>query len=242
MALIKVIPNVLIHEFLTGASLSGVAPVNVEYSFDYDNEASGPFVVGDALSWTGGTGLLADLVDNGTTGSMTIVLISGVVPTDGLTITGAPSGATCDVDGVVTLVGDCDSNETIKRGRYRRYCNLADGGLIDIEESVAINGFRVKDVLISAPGITAVIFYVVDRDSNAVCAGSATVTTGNGFNEWIEPGLLVAPGCKFKVVGTGTLTDAGRIMFILDNGWGASVFDFAPSIGRESRPPGMDRP
>lgn len=165
MAEIKVIPNVLIHEFSTGASLSGVAP-------------------------TGGS----------------------------------------------------DSEETIKRGRYRRYYDLTDGGLVDIEESVAINGFRLKDVLISAPGITAAIFYVVDRDSNDVCAGSATITAGNGFVEWIEPGLLVAPGCKFKIVGTGTLSDAGRVMFILDSGWGASIFDFAPSLGRESRPPGKIRP
>ncbi len=242
MGNIKVIPNVLIHEFLIGASLSGVDPVGTEYSFDYDNESSGPFVVGDALSWTGGTGLLAVLVDNGTTGSMIIVLTSGIAPTDGLTITGAPSGATCDVDGIVTLIGDFDSGETVRRGRYRRYYNLADGGLIDIDETIAVDGFKVRDVLITAPGITAVSFYIVDRDSKSVFAGSETPVSGNAFREWKDFGIIVAPGCKFKVVGTGTLSDAGRIMFILENGWSASIFDFATSLGRDSRPPGMARP
>lgn len=83
---------------------------NPDVSFAYDNEASGPFIVGEPLSWTGGTGVLSSLTDNGTIGSMSVSVSSGVVPSDGLTITGGTSSATCDVDGTVTSgAGD---NET----------------------------------------------------------------------------------------------------------------------------------
>jgi hypothetical protein len=72
------------------------------YTFSYDNEASGPFELGETLSWTGGTGSLETLIDAGTTGTMEIKLLTGVAPSDGLQITGGTSSATCDVDGSVT--------------------------------------------------------------------------------------------------------------------------------------------
>jgi hypothetical protein len=68
----------------------------------YDNESGGPFTVGEILSWgtggTAGTGTLSVLDDQGSTGTMDFILLSGVVPVDGLTITGVLSGATCDAD------------------------------------------------------------------------------------------------------------------------------------------------
>jgi len=248
MADIKRIPNVLVHEFLSGASISGVTPEGDSYSFDYDNEAGGPFTLGEALSWTGGTGLLAELVDDGATGSMVIVVDSGVAPSDGLEITGGDSSATCDVDGVVTSGGLLDSNESVRRGRYRRYHHLIDGGLVDIDDinasgdPVAWNGHTVRNVLVSAPGITAVNFFIVDRDGNDVFAGTASVASGNAYYEWRNKGILVAPGCKFKIVGTGTLSDTGRVMFVIDKGWAASTFDDDPQLGKSNRPAGMVRP
>jgi hypothetical protein len=74
------------------------------HSFDYDNEASGPFSTNDKLSWgsggTAGTGILLVLDDGGTTGNMIIHLTSGVAPTDNEEITNGT--ATCDVNGTVT--------------------------------------------------------------------------------------------------------------------------------------------
>lgn len=78
----------------------------ITHEWDFDNEASGPFQEDEVLSWgtgaTAGTGLLLALDDNGTTGTMWIQLLTGVVPTDGMQITGGTSSATCDVDGAVT--------------------------------------------------------------------------------------------------------------------------------------------
>lgn len=70
---------------------------------DYDNEAGGPFQVGETLSWgsgaTAGTGTLRALVDNGTDGTLYFELASGVLPANDLEITGGMSSATADADG-----------------------------------------------------------------------------------------------------------------------------------------------
>ena len=78
----------------------------ITHQWAYDNEVSGPFSENEVLSWgtgaTAGTGALLALNDAGTTGTMWIQLLTGVAPTDGLTITGGTSSATCDVNGSVT--------------------------------------------------------------------------------------------------------------------------------------------
>ncbi|MDX1486572.1 MAG: hypothetical protein R3268_00120 [Acidiferrobacterales bacterium] len=78
-----------------------VAPLG--YSFAYDNEAGGPFTVGENLSMTTptGTAVLVDLVDEGTTGRMIIRMLTGDIPTDNTAISGDTSTATANVDGDV---------------------------------------------------------------------------------------------------------------------------------------------
>lgn len=244
MSDITVVPSVLIHRIVDGASMTGVDPTDgvIIYEFDYDGEVGGPFSVGEELSWTGGKGVLLVLVDSGSTGTLTVVSSSGVAPSDGMSITGGSSSAICDVDGAVVTIEGEDSETTIRRGRYRVYSNLTDCGLITIPESVAFNGYRIRNALVNAPGISAVDFYIVDRDGNSVSAGSITLTSGAGYNEWRNGGLIVAPGCKFKAVGTGTASADGEIMFILGEGWGASIFDQAGELGSSNLPPGMVRP
>jgi len=73
------------------------------YRFNYDNEASGPFTIGETLTFTApaGTAKLADLRDMGAYGEMTIgPMLSGSVPADNSTIAGATATAT--VDGAVS--------------------------------------------------------------------------------------------------------------------------------------------
>ena len=63
---------------------------------------SGTFSAVEAVSWSGGTGQM--LAINSTTAptKMWIQLLTGVAPTDGQTITGGTSTATCDVNVTVT--------------------------------------------------------------------------------------------------------------------------------------------
>lgn len=71
-----------------------------DYKLNYDNEASGPFVEDEIITFGGGaTAQLVILRDNGTVGEMYYALISGTAPADGETITGGTSAATADVDG-----------------------------------------------------------------------------------------------------------------------------------------------
>ena len=73
------------------------------YRFAYDNEATGPFTVGETLTFTtpAGTAVLADLFDLGTYGVMYIgPMVTGTVPQDNSTIAGTT--ATAAVDGAVS--------------------------------------------------------------------------------------------------------------------------------------------
>lgn len=93
--------------FTVGGIVSGedyvlVGPLG--YRFDYDGEASGPFVVGETLTFTSpsGTAKVAAIRDLGTTGELIIgPMLSGSVPTDNSGITGGTSGATASVNGTV---------------------------------------------------------------------------------------------------------------------------------------------
>lgn len=72
----------------------------ITHEIDIDTN-TGTFVEPEALSWTGGTGQLL-AIDSTTAGTkMWIQLLTGVAPTDGLTITGN-GGATCAVNVTVT--------------------------------------------------------------------------------------------------------------------------------------------
>lgn len=74
------------------------------YRFEYDAEATGPFQVGETLTFTSpaGTAVLAELIDRGTTGEMVIgPMLTGSVPTNDSGITGGTSTATANVDGSV---------------------------------------------------------------------------------------------------------------------------------------------
>jgi hypothetical protein len=243
MGAIERIPDTIVYDFQSGATFTGVAPAGASSSFKYDNESGGPFEVGEVLSWSGpSTGILVQVPTRDSdedTGSMVIAILTGSAPIDGQTITGGTSGATADVDGNVKSGGAADSEESIRRGRYRWYAGLTNGGLIEIDESVAHNGFGVREVLLSTPGITAVDFYIVDRFGHDVNAGSVSPSYGDAYREWRSGGgMIIAPGCKFKMVGTGTLSAVGRVMINLCKGWGSSAFDDAPSLGKSNRPPG----
>ena len=85
---------------------AGAAPAtNDQYAWglriNYDNELTGPFVVGEAV-WIGGSsakrGRIIALDDNGTTGTIIIYMEAGA-PADNEQIVGQVSGATADVNG-----------------------------------------------------------------------------------------------------------------------------------------------
>jgi len=83
-----------------------VAPLG--YSFAYDTEAGGPFVLGETLTFASpaGTGYLSSRLDLTGTGRMQIRLLTGSPPVDNSTITGGTSAATALVNGSVSASED----------------------------------------------------------------------------------------------------------------------------------------
>lgn len=85
-----------------------VLVTRLAYTFAYDGEATGPFTDNETLTFTtpAGTAKLLELVDNGTTGYMTVRMLTGTVPTDNSTIAGA--SATAAVNGAVSPTIDTE--------------------------------------------------------------------------------------------------------------------------------------
>jgi len=78
----------------------------ITHEWNYDTEATGPYQEDEILSWgtgaTAGTGSLLALLDSGTTGTLWIQLLTGVPPSDNMSVAGGTSGATSLVNGTVT--------------------------------------------------------------------------------------------------------------------------------------------
>lgn len=239
MSEMKVIPNVIVQKFLTGNDITGVAPSGAAVEFAFNTEVGGPFTVGESLTWTASTGKLLSVDSDGVEGTIVAAVLSGNAPTNGQTVTGTSSGATCVVDG--SSSDTQDSAETIQRGRYLEYFGLVDGGLVDLPDSLDAEGFTLVNVRVSLPGITAVEFVVVDSSGDEFSAGSISLTLGRGYTEWRNGGLLVPPNCSLKAVGTGTLSSAGQLMFVLGKGWGQNFFTNIGGLGTSDVPPAMIR-
>jgi hypothetical protein len=74
----------------------------ITHQFSYDNEVSGPFSEPETITWSGGSGQLLAVDDQGVTGTIWMQLLTGTVPADNTAITGTTSSATADVVGTVT--------------------------------------------------------------------------------------------------------------------------------------------
>ena len=87
----------------TGGDRILVGPLG--YYFEYYNESSGPFTLGETLTFGGGgTAYLSELLDQGDTGFIKVRMLTGSPPAADESISGGGSGATANVfaDAVVS--------------------------------------------------------------------------------------------------------------------------------------------
>jgi hypothetical protein len=142
-----------------------------------------------------------------------------------------------------TLPDGTDSDETLRRGRIRYYAGCTDGGKFELPDALVKTGFRVERVAWNLPGLTGVNLYVVDPNGFAYLVG--TMTGAQGFYEWRNGGTLVPgySGWSFAAIKTGgaNLTADGSIMFVVGQGWGQATLSEEGSLGREAKPPSMQR-
>lgn len=236
MSEMRVIPTVITHE-LGGLLASGADDTSVAAAFLTDSTAS----------WTVNA-FVGATVFNDTDGS------SGTVTANtATTITATLSGGSVNVWnsgdayrvvslGALTGVAPdgTDSEEGEHRGRYRIWTGCSDGGLVEFPTSIR-GGFRVERVSWNLPGLSGVDLYVVDPDGVLFLVGQ--YTGSEGYFEWRNGGTLVAPRFKFAAVSQGgSLSDIGRVMFVLGQGWGQTTLEQAKELGREGRVPDMQRP
>lgn len=85
--------------------LGGLKCANVldkrQHTGAYDGGGAGTFDRGEAVTWSGGTGVLSEVDDDGATGTMTIKVLTGTLA-DNVVFTGSSSTKTATVNGALT--------------------------------------------------------------------------------------------------------------------------------------------
>lgn len=189
--------------------------------WDYDNESGGPFTEDETLSWgtgaTAGTGLLLALDDNGATGTMWIQLLTGINPTDGLTVTGGSSSATCTLDGSPTT----RSLPSVFLGQSTGSTIIGGFG-IGIEADDITNNDKLFDLLnvqqqppnnvtFTVYGLVSGDRILVTNDDSGIDTTQMTLNTG-----------LTGAGVTTIDVGTGNIPadtpQTGTLRVVLDDG------------------------
>lgn len=89
-----------LYTFLSGIS-GWIIDKYIQADINYINELTGPFVIGETITWAGGSGVITGLIDNGTTGTISFYLVTGIMPVDTTAISGAT--ATADVSGAPSI-------------------------------------------------------------------------------------------------------------------------------------------
>ena len=87
--------------------LNGELFLGITHEYAWDTETGVTFIEDQVITWgtgaTAGTGLLLALNDTGTTGTAWMQLLTGVSPTDGLTVSNGTADGTHDLNGAPVL-------------------------------------------------------------------------------------------------------------------------------------------
>lgn len=135
------------------------------------------------------------------------------------------------IDGTAT--NGTDSEETLFRGRIRKFTSGTKGGLFTAPAQI---GMRVRNVMWNLPaGATpTVTISLVDGDGFAYVLN--TMAAVSSAVEFRNEGVLVPPGWKLKVASTHVCTAQGRVLVLLDRGWSVGPFDVMATLGKETLP------
>jgi hypothetical protein len=202
------------------------------YRISYDTEGgTPPFVVGETLTFTSGTAVLAELIDYGSIGSMVIgPMVTGTAPTDDQTITGGTSGATALVNG--SAINAINTRQFTLNGAL-------SGGAVT---SVVVNGAIPADTPAVATGVGGIRIQRADGQYtlHAYTAWSGSTFTipshdfssnnaANGANTFLSYIDLVANDITESFL---TVYSADRSLFIrVRNGTGGLPIKTFETIG-----------
>lgn len=183
-----------VNGLVSGEDRVLVAPLGYEFAFD--GETSGPFELGETLTFTSpaGTGYLSRLTDNtDNTGRMNIRLLTGDIPTDNSTISGGTSGASGAVSGAVA-----NSEDSRQLALATTLSGVAETALV-CTNSIPTDTPSTGTVRVQ---LNSAIFRVVPYDSYT----SATFTLGTAANAAVQIDVVATAGTFTRASGS-FLTD-----------------------------------
>lgn len=166
--------------------------------FQYDNEAVAAFTVGETLTFgNGATAVVAEVLDQGTSGRLIVGPITGTPPPDNNSITGGSSGATANVNGAVaatintrmlTLATDLTTGtETSVVVNEAIPTDIPSSGTLRV---INDSGFHVYLTYSSYTGSTFTIssyaFNGTDENDAATTAGGVAGVDPNVYVTWID--------------------------------------------------------
>lgn len=184
-----------------GEYYTGVGDVR----FQYDNEATGPFVEGERIDGTSGAfGYVVSLIDNGTTGTMVLRNVHGGF-VDNMVIEGQTSGATADING---------EPETITPNKQAPFGAFA-GGKLFAARGVWLSNYAAQDgnnfVLTDSTGTTQTPPSTIAITVTGVLAGdSVSVFRTTGDNDTIDRSMYTSHASA-NTSGAGTFTTSVAI-------------------------------
>lgn len=138
-----------------------------------------------------------------------------------------------------------DSQETLWRGRIRKYSNCDDGGLVAVAPRM---GSTITRVTWNLPGISELQIFRMDDDDilYTLYTASKDITLLDETSGIFMPQdneVFIPPDWFVVAVATGSLSDVGAIAFDFEIGWDQNAPDTdAGTIGVSTRPPGQARP
>lgn len=151
-----------------------------------------------------------------------------VIPT--IVVHEVASGSTMDG----TAPDGTDSEETVSRGRVRRFAAGTHGGLFVAPPVIGMSVFNVSWNLPAAAPPTVVVS-LVDMDNVEYVIQSFTATT-SGTVSFSSKGILVPPDWKIKVATTSACNAAGRVTLCMGRGWGQPTMGWDTTFGKSARP------
>jgi hypothetical protein len=217
------VANVVLAGSFAHLSKARIDVLPQDWTIAYDNEASGPFHVGEILTFGGGAiGTLLALTDNGSTGTLVVRQASGVKPADNASITGGTSGASALVNGTPTVISRTGVNFA------NQYNTLSDSTINPGGSSTAValnNGTNqnLRDIVIDSFG-NSLGTGIDANDTLTNCHINAHVSGGGTALDLVDGGTMTTSGpVRFVTGGTDHIGSGNVIYITTSNGTGIAA-------------------
>lgn len=200
---------------------------------------TGNFDAVEPVSWAGGTGQML-AIDSETAGTkMWIQLLTGVVPTDGQTITGGTSGATADVN--VTVAARALGVESVVGNFTGAFLGARGVGFVPSDLTVADGLTDLLGVSVNPPNQQSFTVSGLNVGATRVLVGPQLSGTTINTAQLTADGAQLAAATTFVVneaipadtppSGTFRVSDGTQFRRVAYTSWAGSTFTLTTTLG-----------